>query len=326
VNSASAPGTRLQPPTMRLYPVDIVLLLGNAALSLVVLFNRARLPDASALLAAHAAIFAGVFMIARLEAMRQARWATLIHPWLPVPLIPVAYFELGLLIPVARETAPYSLDHALQAVDVRLLGDPLLQVEQIASAPLSDLLMACYVGYYLFPCLLLVKLYQRTNLTAFHSAMTSMAWAFALTYVGYFMFPAMGPHVLFDAYRPAALDGYVLAGPAYQALLQTPNEPPDAFPSGHALIGALVPVLAWRWQRRWFPWLAPLGAGMVAATVYFRFHYIADVVVALVLVPICCWLGDVLVSYSLPASDVGQGNARPQNFPVQTKAPRESVL
>jgi membrane-associated phospholipid phosphatase len=286
---------------MRFLPGDIVILLANAALSLVVLFNRTRLPNADALMAAHALVFVGVVWIAGYASKLQVSWILRAHPWLPVLLIPLAYFELGVLIPAAREMAARPWDNAFQAVDIRLLGDPLGRVEQIAWAPLSDLLMICYCAFYFYPCLLALKLYQRANLRAFHSVMTSVVCAFVLTYIGYFLFPTTGPHTVFDTHRPVALNGYFFAGPAYDALLRVTSEPPDAFPSGHALIGVLVPVLAWRWHREWVSWLAPLGAGMVIATLYFRFHYVADVVAALVLVPVCCRLGDLLVGRYLPA-------------------------
>jgi membrane-associated phospholipid phosphatase len=315
----------------RFHPGDIIILLANAALSLIVITNRTQLPNADVLVAAHALVLIGVVSIAGLASKTPPAWVSAVHLWLPMLLVPCAYFELGALIPATREMAAHPWDQMFQAVDERLLGNPLYRVEQVAWAPLSDVLMVCYYTFYIYPFLLAVKLFQRTDLTAFHSVIATVACAFALTYTGYFVFPTLGPHVLFDPYRPAALAGYVVAGPAYDALMRVTTEPPDAFPSGHALIGTLVPVLAWRWHRSWLPWLAPLGLGMVVATLYFRFHYVTDVVVALMLVPVCCWLGDVLVSrYYAPApavlrlrvaerSRVPRGARRPIPAPIRTR-------
>ena len=51
----------------------------------------------------------------------------------------------------------------------------------------------------------------------------------------------------------------------------------DIFPSGHTIIALLVMWLAKRHRVRGWPLLIPLVAGLVAATVYLRYHYGVDV-------------------------------------------------
>jgi membrane-associated phospholipid phosphatase len=139
-------------------------------------------------------------------------------------------------------------------------------------------------------------LYARDELDEFRVVSAIILVSFAIMYTGYVAVPAVGPHLLFDGPRAPVLDGYGLARRAYASLEALPTEPPDAFPSGHAMFGVLVPALAWRWRRPLFHWVFPIGVGIVLATVFLRFHYIADVLAAFFLVPLTWRLGCALGS------------------------------
>jgi hypothetical protein len=60
----------------------------------------------------------------------------LLHHWLPAFVIALMFFELGVLIPLMRDYNDLRYDHALQAIDLWLLGDPVAFVERHA-APCS---------------------------------------------------------------------------------------------------------------------------------------------------------------------------------------------
>lgn len=283
-----------------LLPADVVVQCTNALLAAVVLVFATRIERPSLFGLFHAAwavLFVALARYGRRDDTPGCRagWVTsllqALHLWLPALFNLAIYFELGLLIPQLHALDALPVDHALQALDVWLLGDALALVAHVASPLLSELLTFCYWSYYAFPFVLPAVLYARGDLRAFERVVVTLLVAFACTYAGYLLLPALGPHRLFDGPRLAALAGYGVAGKAYQLLSTLALEPPDAFPSGHTLIGVLVPTMAYRVHRTSFLVLAPLGAGMVLATLYLRFHYVADVLASLALVPVVYRLG-----------------------------------
>jgi membrane-associated phospholipid phosphatase len=279
-------------------PTDVIVQAANGLLLVTLLVFAARVANVAIYLALHA-LLAAIFVALvrsdcaarRCEDSRAAALLRFLHYWLPAIFLLVTYFEAGLLIPQIHPFDDHRIDRALQAVDVWLLGDPSGFIAGLASPMLSDLLTICYWGYYVFPLALPAVLYARGTLREFQRVVAIILIAFLLSYAGYFAFPAIGPHRLFDGQRIVALEGYGLAGRAYTILRVLPIEPPDAFPSGHALIGVLVPALAWRTSRPLFLVLCPLGLGIVLATIYLRFHYVADVLAAFALAPIAWKLG-----------------------------------
>lgn len=276
-----------------LLPLDALVQGTNMLLALGVGLNASRIAHAGALLAMHCMVAASVALIARFD-VRIARATdrlTLVHYWLPVGFVLMIYFELGLLVPVLHDFSDHRYDHTLQALDVRLLGDPLAFVTRWASRPLSDLLTCCYFAYYPLVIAVPLAVYMRGTREDFERASAVIFVAFVLSYAGYVLCPAVGPHRVFETERPDVLAGFGLARVGYGFLRHVPNEPPDAFPSGHVLLAVLVPALARRFYPALFPWLAPIGAGIVVATVYLRLHYLADVAAALVLAPVAWMLG-----------------------------------
>lgn len=274
-------------------PLDRLVHGANVLLLAAVLWTRQQLPYAEAFAAAHVMLAISVWWLGvRADPKAQTFDAlALLHHWLPAIVIVLMYFELGVLIPLLRDFNDLRYDHALQAIDVWLLGDPVGFIERLASPALSDVLMACYFAYYPLALVVPAVLYVRGAKPEFQRAAVTILLGFMLSYVGYVAFPALGPHRIFDAHRPDALDGFGFASVAYEWLLAVPHEPPDAFPSGHALIALLVPPLAFRWARSLFYFVLPIAVGIVFATIYLRLHYVADVAASIVIAPLCYALG-----------------------------------
>ncbi|HET8938147.1 MAG TPA: phosphatase PAP2 family protein, partial [Polyangiales bacterium] len=280
-------------PHSAVLPLDGLVQCVNAVLLGAVLWNYHALPRATALAACHVLLGWSVYVLGRRDDS-SVRPIGFVHDWLPAVFILGMYFELGLLIPLLRDYNDLRFDRALQSVDVWLLGDPVALVERYGSAWLSDVLTLCYLAYYPLALLMPAMLYVHGDKREFQQAATIILVGFVVSYIGYVAWPALGPHRVFDTQRPVVLDGLYVSHVAYQWLLAVPHEPPDAFPSGHALISALVPALAWPKHRGLFYVCAPICAGIVLATLYLRLHYVADVVVALLLAPVCYRFGKVM--------------------------------
>jgi len=273
---------------------DMLMLTANSAMFVLVALSSAPTTERATLGLAHLLVMGLTFAVAKSDRARAQRSPAIafVHDWLPGLFVMSLYFELGVVIPHVHPLDDYRYDRVLQAFDVRVLGDPAAFFAGMGSRWLSDVLAICYTAYYPLLVVVPATLYARGAYAEFRTAAAIILSAFLITYAGYCLFPALGPHVLFDGPRAPVLDGYGFARRAYAALRSVHVEPPDAFPSGHTLMAVLVPALAWRWTRRLFVWVTILGAGMVMATLYLRYHYLLDVIASLALAPVAWRLGE----------------------------------
>jgi membrane-associated phospholipid phosphatase len=120
---------------------------------------------------------------------------------------------------------------------------------------------------------------------------------FYLSYIGYLLFPALGPRYAMAHLQTAELPGSVISHTIQVALNALEGVKRDAFPSGHTGIAVTALVLAWRLDRRLFRiFLLPVLM-LVAATVYCRYHYVVDVLGGLLLVVVTLVMGNVYYKF-----------------------------
>lgn len=215
---------------------------------------------------------------------------TVARYWYVVPVVLAAFRELHFLIPQVRPFHDWRFDRALAAIDRRWFGD----VDGFflnAFPPVAiDLLHVCYWFYFLSMLITGAAIQRAGEFGKLREYVTIVLMGLFLSYLGYFLVPAVGPHH-FYAVRPPILDGWVLGGAFHAALMAVEWEMPDAFPSGHALMSMVVIALAWRYHRPTFRWVVFPAAGCVVATVALRYHYVIDVVAAAALMPVAVWAG-----------------------------------
>ena len=207
---------------------------------------------------------------------RRRSWAGPALDWLPLPFVVLTYEMLHAVVPACWSG---TIDPWLRGADLALLGaDAGVLLEPLVSRPLTLLLACLYTSYYLLPVSLGVWWYRR-NRTAFREVMMGGAGALFIGYLGYLFLPAVGPHAfLAPETFSVALDGDFI-GAAIRSLNagHAGDFPRDAFPSLHTANGVTAILVVWRHERRLLAIYGPCVAGIVAATVYLRFHYVVDV-------------------------------------------------
>ncbi|HEX4003441.1 MAG TPA: phosphatase PAP2 family protein [Candidatus Acidoferrales bacterium] len=225
------------------------------------------------LLAAAIAWLVGRAARSRSEVIRFAR-----H-WYPLPLYIFFFEELQRLV---HAIFPGWFDSWLVAFDYRLAGvHPSVWLAQFASPALNDFMQFAYMTYFLELVILPAILYMRRERSAFWTVMTSTAIANYSIYVIAILLPIESPY-----YSLASLQTKPLRGGGCTALIDLIERfgrvHGAAFPSAH-VAGSMVAVLAaWRY-RRWLFWVClPFFVCMCVATVYGRYHYVADVLAGLV--------------------------------------------
>lgn len=200
--------------------------------------------------------------------------------------------------PLIRAVNPVDRDPDLIAFDRWLFGtDPTVALERFATAFRSDVLTVFYALYYFHPIVLgtLIFLDDRARSPEkrdFNRYAFVMVLVFYVSYVGYFLVPAIGPR--FTVQHAGPLPRGAVSRAIDTTLDKLEKNKRDCFPSGHTMVVAAVVAEAARRSRKTFWWFLPFAVGLVVATVYCRYHYVTDVIAGLALAAVTVPLGNGL--------------------------------
>jgi hypothetical protein len=272
----------------KLAAYDFVILGYIAIVTAIVLAFR---PEGTLLYLAYHAAAVGlvVLLVTAYEKFGGPIW-TFCRFWYVLFLSGAAFREMHYLIPQVHPFDDNRFDRVLAGLDRRCFGDvdgfflrgwPLIVV---------DLLHLCYWFYFLATIILGAALYAQKDKAALRQYLAVVMTGLLVSYLGYFIVPAIGPHH-FYAPRPPQLDGLLLGKWLHQAILAAEWRMPDAFPSGHALLSMIVIVMSWRLHRPTFRVVVGPALGCILATMALRYHYVVDVVASAALLPGVVCLG-----------------------------------
>lgn len=221
-----------------------------------------------------------------------------------VPLL-IIFDNLG---PFIRAVHPVDMDAYLIAFDRWLFGtDPTRALEAIATPFLSDILTVCYALYFFHPVVLGGLVWaddrRRAGMSLeFPRYAFTVIFVFYVSYAGYFAVPAIGPRFT------VAHSGPVPRGTVSRVIDSTldhlEKNKRNCFPSGHTMVVLTVLAEGRRRGRGTFWGFLPFAIGLILATVYGRYHYVADVLAGFVLAFACVPLAHHLyawLSRRLPA-------------------------
>jgi membrane-associated phospholipid phosphatase len=200
--------------------------------------------------------------------------------------------------PLIRAVNPVDKDIHLIAFDRWLCGtDPTVALERFATPLLSDVLTFFYSLYYFHPIVLgtLVLLDDRERPAAerdFGRYAFTMVFVFFVSYVGYFLVPAVGPR--FTVHHAGPLPRGGVSQVIDDTLNALESNKRDCFPSGHTMVVIAVLLEAARRSKKTFWIFLPFAVGLVMATVYCRYHYVADVLAGLTLAFVTVPVGNAL--------------------------------
>ena len=273
--------------TRNLRPIDTLILFFLVCLSAAYAFTAASLGDWMAFFLLNAVIVAAVRAAASMQARPGA--VQVAYDFYPVVMILVVFKEVHVLIQSMGRT---DLDPVFIAIDRALFGlDPTVWIAQFATPILTEVLQFSYVSYYALMLGLGFELYARKESGRFSLAIFTILYGFFLSYVGYILFPAVGPRFTLHDFSnlnaelpglwfSAALRDFINAGEsipkgAQNALALAQR---DAFPSGHTQMTLIVIYYATVFSTRSRYIIYLLGTLLIISTVYLRYHYVIDLV------------------------------------------------
>jgi membrane-associated phospholipid phosphatase len=191
--------------------------------------------------------------------------------------IPVVYCVYAIVAHIIRSAHSPTLDARLAAVDERYFSSVMSWWLGAFGRPawFTDVMSVAYASLYAVPLIVVGALLHARRLRDLESFASVVLVCVFLTYVGYVLFPAVGPRLPAD--REAAIlgGGRITAG-VIAAIHAAETNRFDAFPSGHTSAALVYLAAGWRLFPRWRIPLTLCVASIVFSTVYLHMHYIID--------------------------------------------------
>ncbi len=178
--------------------------------------------------------------------------------------------------PAVEVLHPLRTDAALERFDLRLFGfNPNLALEALSRPLLSDVLSACYLLAFLPYIAFAFVAYYRGDLRTFKRFCAGLFTVYALGFLGYTLWPAVGPYAaMANRFRGPIVGGALTAW--HHALVVGGTNGIDAFPSLHCALTAFVLFFDRTSAPRRFRLMFAPVALLWIATVYLRYHYVVD--------------------------------------------------
>jgi len=248
-------------------------------LAIFILFFRGMIVSWGWLLGAQAAAGAVILLLVALQERHpRSRLLVAVRNWLPLPYILFGYKMIHFLINSDRNPGFMLIkDHWLIASDRWLFGtDPTVWLQRVTFPWLTELMQIFYATNYFLPLVLVLSLYLKRERLPFQKTVFAITLGYILSYLGYFVIPAIGPRFTIGHALP--LEGIFIRDKLADLIYCLDACPRDCFPSGHTEIPLITLWLAFRFRRKLFYLYLPIVTGLICSTVYLRYHYVVDVI------------------------------------------------
>jgi membrane-associated phospholipid phosphatase len=254
-------------------PADLVTIAYQVFIMITICFHFLSVPSPGILLAYHLLVIALLVWLPYAKSNKLIRWLRTFNPLI---IIPTNFHELHYLV---HNVNPVDFDELLIKIDYAIFGvHPTLWLEQFANPALVEYLQIVYATFYFLPIVLVLILCQRKEGDKVNFIVYIIVLGFYLSYMTYFLVPAIGPRFTLDHLQVNPVTGLL----ATQIIIDTLNFlediQRDAFPSGHTEMTILTMIYAWKFSRKYFWILSIIGSSLILSTVFLRYHYVIDVV------------------------------------------------
>ena len=257
----------------RITPIQGLTLFFLIGLFILVLFFRNELPLWRSLLFRYT-VWMGLLLVLKLASdCGSGRLGPLFNDFSPILFIVLIYQSLGDLIQYLQP----DIDSVLIHIDFFLFGvHPTVWMERWIVPWLTDLLSLAYVSYYFLAIVLGIALYLKNPRRDFELVIFVLLLGYYASYIGYILFPAIGPRYTLSHLQTVPLEGSVITDFIRDTLNTWEHNKRDCMPSGHTQVAIMVLFLSYRYRRLLFYILLPVATGLIISTVYHRYHYVID--------------------------------------------------
>jgi membrane-associated phospholipid phosphatase len=282
---------------LKLRPADSLTIVFLLFLTVVSLGFHDRILQVKALILTYSVLFGvQLLLIRHREAVVRNGVLDMVRSVVfPVVCVLVIFDSLQWLVHAIN---PRDIDPLLIRLDYLIFGGyPTVMLESFQNPLLTDVLQIAYCSYYFLPISLGVILKLQKRDEEFDRTVFLILLCFYLSYVGYMLFPALGPRYTMNHLQSSDLQGLFVAGPIQELLNRIEGIKRDAFPSGHTAVALVVLGLAYRFHKAFFSLTLPVVAMLLLSTVYCRYHYAVDVIGGVILAAITFLIGEKYYGY-----------------------------
>jgi membrane-associated phospholipid phosphatase len=221
----------------------------------------------------------------------------------PVVCVLITFNSLGRLV---HSVHPRDIDPLLIRLDYLIFGGyPTIMLESISNPLLTDVLQVAYSTYYFLPLSLGLMLKLQGRDLEFDRTLFLILFCFYLSYIGYLLFPALGPRYVMNHLQSKNLTaGSAIAEPIQHFLNELEGIKRDAFPSGHTGVALVVSVLAYQYHKVFFWVTLPVIVMLIFSTVYCRYHYAVDIIGGFILFATTLLVGGSYYGYWQVRKDI----------------------
>ena len=192
---------------------------------------------------------------------------------------------------------PNDIDASLIAWDDLLLGfQPAIYLETFITPELTDFMYFSYSSFLIYIIIFTMYLYVKKKKVAFRETLVSIILTFYIGYVGYIIFPAVGPKFTMSHLFETSLSGTFISDRIsflmnYEISEYTRR---DCFPSLHNGIIFLILLFAFKHNRIYAFLFLPFAIALFISTLYLRYHYFVDMIAGFLLAIFVFYFGPVL--------------------------------
>jgi len=226
----------------RITPVQGLTLFFLVGLILLAVIFRGQIPLWRSLLLRYAMLLCLLFIL-KTSSDRKAigRAGTFFNHFSPILFVILIYESLGDLIQFLQP----DIDSRLIQIDFSIFGvHPTLWMEQWIVPWFTDVMSLAYVSYYFIPVIFIVVLYLKDRMMEFDRAIFVLTFGYYVSFIGYILFPAIGPRFTLTHLYSVPLEGSFLTDFVRDTLNFLEHNKRDCMPSGHTQIVLIVLFLA----------------------------------------------------------------------------------
>lgn len=278
----------------KLRPADIITIIFISLLLVITIGFNSKIPNRFLLIAIYSALLIVQFILIKIK--DKTRLLRIMYDLIfPVISVFVLFDSLGWIVHYIN---PVDIDPLLIKLDFMLFGNhPTVMLEAVMNPVLTDILQLAYSSYYFLPVTLGIVLLKNNRREEFNRSLFLILFCFYLSYVGYIIWPALGPRFTLGHLQTQKLQGFFIAEPLQNLLNKLEGIKRDAFPSGHTGIALTVLYLAYRFNKRLFRIFLPIVSALIFSAVYCRYHYVVDIIAGFGLAVVTIFFGERYYSW-----------------------------
>jgi membrane-associated phospholipid phosphatase len=249
-----------------------------------------------------------IILLANLDAKKKNLFIEIFHYWYILPVILLSFKEIYFMV---KPISGADCDQYLIAIDKFIFGvNPTQFLLQYSTPIITEVLQIAYASFFIMPLLLLLELQISNRIIKFKFLAFSLVLGFILSYIGYFLFPAVGPRFTLHVFENmnSELPGLWLTDFLREIINVGESIPKgtinpievvqrDVFPSGHTQMTLITIFLAFKFRTKTRYFIYISGTLLIIATVYLRYHYVIDLFGGLFFMILTMYLAKILFNW-----------------------------